>query len=259
MKRISTIVLSAILSLACSKTDKPIEYGNVSLNIQQGAHAFIESKSNTKANETIPDTYQVLTTTSADATVDGGTGLYGTIKNGFTIPTGTGYKISAYNCTAQEAVSTPDIWGQQHFFGNSTFNVAAGNTVTVNFTCQMINSKVTVAYDQSFISQFENYSVTAATSAAPSRILSFDNTATVDTPAAFFNVDPTNATLNITISGTRKIGNVLKTYNETTTLLPKTWHKLTIKATSTSGSTDLDITVDNSITEVSSDVNIDPY
>lgn len=257
MNKLLTAAIITLLAAACSKTEKPTEYGNVSLNIEQGASVFVDNS--TKATESIPDTYQIITTTSADVQVAAGTGTYGTIKSGFTIPTGTGYKISAFNCDAQTAESENSNYGQQRFFGNSTFDITAGNTATVAFTCSMVNSKVSVGYDASFTSQFTEYSVQVSSAVNTTRVLDFTSASTVDSPTAFFNIDPTTPTLNIKISGTRKTDGVAKTYNQTITLLAKTWHKLTIKATSVSGSADLNISVDNSITEVSSDINIDPY
>lgn len=259
MKKISTFVLLAFAIMACSKTENPVEYGKVALHIEQGARAFINLKSGTKATETIPDTYKVATVTAGGAAVADGTGAYGTIKNGFNLPAGKGYALSAYNCTEEEALNTPDSWGQQRFYGSTTFDVTAGNTANLSFTCQMVNAKISVTYDNSFVSQFDNYLVEVYAEAAPGRKLSFDHTATPENPAAFFNVDQTDATLHITITGTRKIGNLPRSYTQVITLLPKTWHKLTVKATSVSGSADLNITIDNSVTEASSDISINPY
>jgi Domain of unknown function (DUF4493) len=257
MNKLLTAAIITLIAASCSKNEKPTEYGNVSLTIEQGASAFVENS--TKATTTIPDEYQVVTTTSADASVAAGTGTYATIKSGFTIPTGTGYKISAFNCSATDAESKPDSKGQQRFFGNSTFDITAGNTASVAFTCSMVNSKISIGYDESFTSQFTDYSVQVSSAVNPSRVIDFTNTSTVENPVAFFNVDPTTPTLNIKITGTRKTDSAAKTYNQTITLLAKTWHKLSIKATSVSGSANLDITVDNSMTEVSSDISIDPY
>lgn len=259
MKKPSTFLLLALAMTACSKTEAPAEYGKVALHVEQGARAFIDLKSATKTTEAIPDTYKVATVTASGAPVADGTGAYGTIKNGFTLPAGTGYVLSAYNCTETEALTTPDSWGQQRFYGSTTFDITAGHTASLSFTCQMVNSKISVTYDNSFVSQFDNYLVEVYAVAAPARKLSFDHTATTESPAAFFNVDQTDATLRITITGTRKIGNLPKSYTQSITLLPKTWHKLTVKATSVSGSADLDITIDNSVTETSSDISINPY
>ena len=259
MKKLSTFVLLAFAMLACSKTEQPAGYGKVALQIARGAHAFIDLKSGTKATESIPDTYNITTVTAGGTAVADGIGTYGTIKNGFSLQAGTGYTLSAYNCTETEAINSPDNWGQQRFYGSTTFDITAGNTANISFTCQMVNAKISVAYDNSFVSQFDNYLVEVYAAAAPDRKLSFDHTATLGNPAAFFNVNQTDATLHITISGTRKIGNLPKSYTQTITLLPKTWHKLTVKATSVSGSADLDITLDNSVTEASSDISINPY
>ncbi|MEG0518989.1 MAG: DUF4493 domain-containing protein [Bacteroidales bacterium] len=257
MNKLISAAVITVIAASCAKNEKPTEYGNISLTIEQGASAFVENS--TKATATIPDEYQVVTTTAADAQVAAGTGTYGTLKGGFTIPTGTGYKISAFNCSANDAESKPDSKGQQRFFGSSTFDITAGNLAVVTFTCSMANSKVSVGYDNSFASQFTNYSVQVSSAVNTTRIIDFTNASTVDSPVAFFNVDPTTPTLNIKITGTRKTDSVAKTYNQTITLLAKTWHKLSIKATSVSGSANLDITVDHSMAEVSSDISIDPY
>lgn len=262
MKKLSTFLLLVLAMTACSKsqTETPAGYGKVALHVEQGARTFIDLQSTTKATEAIPDTYKVATVTADGIPVADGTGNYGALKNGFTLAAGTGYVLSAYNCTETEALTTPDNWGQQRFYGSTTFDITPGHTAGLSFACQMVNSKISVAYDNSFVTQFDNYLVEVYAAAAPARKLSFDHTATPERPAAFFNVDQTDATLHITISGTRKIGNLPRSYTQTITLLPKAWHKLTVKATSVgSKAGDLDITIDNTVTRTAPDTGINPY
>lgn len=259
MKKLSTFLLLISAMTACSKTETPAGYGKVALHVEQGASTFIDLNSNTKATEAIPDTYQVATITAGGIPVADGTGTYGTMKNGFTLAAGTGYLLIAYNCTETEALTIPDSWGQQRFYGSTTFDITTGRTANLSFTCQMVNSKISVAYDNSFVSQFDNYLVEVYAVAAPARKLSFDHTATLESPAAFFNVDQTDATLHITITGTRKIGNQPGSYTRTITLLPKTWHKLTVKATSVRGKADPDISIDHTVTGTSPEISINPY
>ena len=164
--------------------------------------------------------------------------------------------MSAFNITEAEAESLNEGKGEARYFGTSTFNVVAGETANVSFICTMANSQVAVAYDETFTSQFVDYSVELSTQVNTGRVVVFPSTADLTAPIAFFNVDSVNPILNIVIKGTRKLDSQAKSFTQTINLAAKTWHKLTIKATSVSGSVGVDITVDNTIAEISSDVNI---
>ncbi len=255
MKNFSFLFISTLLLFSCSKSELAPQYGKVSLSIEQGAKIFIDQ---TKAVSTIPDEYHIITTTSSGTQVDAGTGTYGTVKNAFTVEVGTGYKISAFNISETEAKTANSNWGAQRFFGNSTFDVTAGATTNVTFTCTMVNSKVSIGYDLSFTSQFSNYSVNVYAVDDSGRKLTFTDASDLTSPIAYFNIEGSKF-LNIVVKGTRKLDSTAKEFNSSITLTAASWHKLTIKASTSSGNADLDISVDNTVVELSSDVIIDPY
>ena len=228
-------------------------------NIERESGAFADVNTATKANPTIPDTYSVITENAQGGQESVGTGNYSAIKNGFTLKAGTGYKMSAFNVTEAVAESSNGGNGEARYFGSSSFNVIAGQTADVNFVCTMVNAQVAIDYDESFSLQFSDYSVELSTAVNTNRVVVMPATADLTAPIAFFNVNDTNPTLSIKIKGTRLLDSELKEFNQTIQLAAKTWHKLTIKATTVAGSVGVDITVDNSVITSSTDINIDPY
>lgn len=246
MKKIFTFILASFAIIACSKNEQPIEYGSVELKAVQGSTVFVETKASTE----ISDDYKVtITNTTSGSTVKSDT--YGNLKGIFTLPAAS-YKVEAESCSVADAETANTNWGKARYAGSKTFDITAGSSQNVAFECSMANSKVTVAYDPTFTSQFSTYSVETYTVEA--RKVTFDGSSTHQTPAAYF----APATLNVVITGTNLVG-AAKKYTETITLAAKTWHKLTIKATTTQGSVDLSITVDDTILEITNDITVDPY
>lgn len=79
-----------------------------------------------------------------------------------TQPTGTGYVVSAESCTAAEAESANDGWGQRRYWGESkTFDIKANENTDVSVECRMANAGLCVDFEESFTSFFtEGYTVT---------------------------------------------------------------------------------------------------
>lgn len=102
-----------------------------------------------------------------------------------TQPTGTGYVVSAEDCTTTEAESANAGWGQRRYYGESkTFDIKANENTDVSVDCHMANAGICVKFDESFTSFFTlGYSVTTD----DSRGLRFDG----ETPAervAYYNI-----------------------------------------------------------------------
>lgn len=79
-----------------------------------------------------------------------------------TQPTGNGYVVSAENCTASEAETANDGWGQRRYWGQSaTFSIRKDENTVVSVDCHMVNAGLSVQFDESFTSYFTlGYSVT---------------------------------------------------------------------------------------------------
>lgn len=254
MKRILLFLSVAFLAASCSKQVADADsYGDVSLNIAQGAGIFVES---TKADGDVD--LNVYTSDSEGSAVSSLTGLYSTLSGKtFTLSVGNGYSIYAENCTSTEAKSANSNFGQQRFYNSSTFNVVAGAATNVTFECPMVNSKVSICYDDTFTSQFKSgYSVEVSNESG--RTVTFGSDATLDSPVAFFDPND-NTTLNIKVIAVRSADDANKTMTATTTIEAKSWYKLTIKASSSSSAAGVEITVDETVTTVSRDVTVNPY
>lgn len=254
MKKIVPILTIILSFISCSKDkDLTIQYGNVDLNLSKSNNVFV----NTKA-ENIDDYTVVITKSGASEPTLSDT--YSNIKDGASLEAGS-YSIYAQNISSANAHSLNNNRGAQHFYGSTQFDITPGNVTSVSFTCQMINSKVSVEYDQTFkdVFKMENTVTSTYESSLPSRVLEFSNQATLDSEEVYFNLDASNnGTLNYTISTKRNDG-VDKSYTGTLTLSPKSWHKLTIKATSTNGQAGFVIDVDETIAVLNDDIMVDPY
>lgn len=256
MKKLAIAALAIMfMASACSKEEKPVEYGTATLSIEQGASVFV------KAGNPIDDTYEI--TSTADA-FNGKT--YSQIQGQtFTMATGT-YTISAENIS--ETVAETDR-GAQRFHGATEFEVTANSKANVSFECKMANARVSFTFADSFKEFFDvNNSTTPAKISASTgtigtdRTIEYNATATLaadDSQIAYFNTVPAGKTLTFTISACRKIDGVKKEYTKTISILPQYWHQVTISASTTSGQAGLEITVDQTITEATHPFTVDPF
>ncbi len=252
-------VICALLT-SCSQSEMTeTAYGNVALSIEQGENINVEIEGVTRATQVISDSYQINTENAEGTALSTGTGTYGNLKGGFIAPEGSGYKMSAYNVTEAASEASNNGFGEARYWGSTTFDVTAYETTPVSFVCTMVNAQVSVAYDETFTQQFSNYSVELAAAANADRTVEFTSAATTSSPLGFFTVDETNPTLHIKIKGTRRLDSTYKEFSQTIQLSAKYWHKLTVKTTTVSGGVGVEVTVDNALTESSTDVAIDPY
>ena len=64
---------------------------------------------------------------------------------------GYGYRLQAENCTADDAETANDGWGQKHFRGlSASFAIEAGQTTSVKVACSVANAGVSIAFDPDF-------------------------------------------------------------------------------------------------------------
>lgn len=244
MKKFFTLALASLMLLSCSKDSiwNTQEQGQLSVNVEQGASIFVE----TKAAVNTDNFYLKI--------VKNGVEVYykkvSESKSPITLPTGT-YTVSAENMTAAEALT--DRGKQRLADTKENVTVSANQTNTITLNCEMVNSKVSFAFDETFKSAFEmeNTQITES-----SRGIVWTKNATLDEEneeIAYF--EP--STLNYTIK-TKRAGED-KTYTGQVEMAAKTWHKLTVKASVVNGQLGITVTADDSVVAAPGDITVDPY
>ncbi len=239
MKKFFTLALASLMLLSCSKDSiwNAQEQGQLSVNVEQGASVFVE----TKAAVNTGDFNLKIVKSGGVVKYDGKVSAF---TSPMTLPTGT-YTVYAENITAAEALTDRGAQRLADTQENVTVNA---NKITLN--CVMVNSKVSFAFDETFTSAFDmdNTQITES-----SRGIVWSKNATLDSEIAFF--EP--GTLNYTI--TTKRAGADKTYTGTIALQAKTWHKLTVKASVENGQLGITVTADDSVAEDLGDITVDPY
>lgn len=143
-----------------------------------------------------------------------------------TQPVADGYVLTAQNCTAQEAESLNDGWGQRRFYGQSTtFSIAKNTDTPVSVECSMANAGLTVDFDESFTSFFTvGYSVTVV----DERNLKFD--ATTTNRVAYYNVEADGTRdVRLLINASAGWDGMLKTIDRTLTMQQGRVYRLHIR------------------------------
>lgn len=116
-----------------------------------------------------------------------------------TVPTGSGYFVMAESCSETDAENG---YGHPWLVGEaSELTVAKDQETKANLLCTPINAGVDVTMDESFSSQFNDYTLNATYG---SRTLTFTQNNTGIT--GYYNVPTNGATLSYTLTATRKTG-----------------------------------------------------
>ncbi|MBR6540703.1 MAG: DUF4493 domain-containing protein [Bacteroidales bacterium] len=227
--------------MSCSKDSiwNAQEQGQLSVNVEQGASIFVETKAASTDNFNLK-----IVKNGGKVEYDGKVSAF---TSPMTLPTGT-YTVSAENITAAEALA--DRGAQRLADTQENVTVSANQTNTITLNCVMVNSQVSFAFDDTFKSAFDmtNTQITES-----SRSIVWSKDATLNSEIAFF--EP--GTLNYTIK-TKRAG-ADKTYTGTIALQAKTWHKLTVKASVENGQLGITVTADDSVVAVPGDITVDPY
>ena len=179
--------------------------------------------------------------------------VYSEMPDAVAIPYGY-YHVSAQSCTSDAA---EDGFGQVRYQGVSDqVDVLSQTPSTVTVNCKMVNGKVTIAIDDSFLEDFED--VTAELVATRTVKLT-DEQANAPTEV-YFNTPAEGVQLVYTVYGTLKAsGQKLKYSNSASpmTLMPAKWAKITIKSNH-NGLIGPDVTVDGNMGSDSFTEVIDP-
>jgi hypothetical protein len=253
MKKTFFAALAIIAMASCSNDDgtAPVEYGKINLSITQD-EPKVEVETRTSDSDYDNYTVNIYYQASSSSTKENKfSGTYSTFKSTeYSFATGSGYSIDVESCTADAAKTANDNYGQKRIAGSSTFSIASGtNDVTVS--CTMANSQVSVVYDASFTSNFTDYDVEFYSASSTDRVLK--NSTGKD---MYF---PAGETIMYKITG--KFNGTEKTYSgegySFTSVAAKN-HKLTVKATA-SGKISLGITVTDTVTDTTEEVEVNPY
>lgn len=242
MKKFFTLALASLMLLSCSKDSiwNAQEQGQLSVNVEQGASIFVETKAASTDNFNLK-----IVKNGGKVEYDGKVSAF---TSPMTLPTGT-YTVYAENITAEEARAGR---GKQRLADTQeNVTVNANKTTNITLNCVMVNSQVSFAFDETFKSAFEIESTQITESSTRGIVWSKD--ATLDSEIAYF--EP--GTLNYTI--TTKRAGADKTYTGHIEMKAKTWHKLTVKASVVNGQLGITVTADETVTEDLGDITVDPY
>lgn len=243
MKKFFTLALASLMLLSCSKDSiwNAQEQGQLSVNVEQGASVFVE----TKAEVSTGNFNLKIVKNGGDVKYNGTVSAF---PSPMKLPTGT-YTVYAENITAEEALAGR---GKQRLADTKeNVTVSANQTNTITLKCVMVNSQVSFAFDETFKSAFqmENTQITESST----RSIVWTKAATLNSEIAYF--EP--GILEYTI--TTKRAGADKTYTGEIEMKAKTWHKLTVKANVENGQLGITVTADDSVAEDLGDITVDPY
>lgn len=155
--------------------------------------------------------------------------VYESMPDEVVIPYGD-YTVSAQNCMEDAAASG---FGCARYYGVSEqVAVMSQEVEKVTVKCTMVNGKVTLTFDESFLEDFSNVTVDVEATRSVSMTSSQANAPT----DVYFNVPQTGTQLIYTIHGTVAEGTESEkrlTYTNSSspmTLFPAKWAKITIKS-----------------------------
>ena len=261
MKKMIFMAVAGFMSLAsCSNSDEPQveQFGTISLGMS--ADITVNTRTETTLTNEELANYQI-TLNQSGTTEAIKSGTYSSLFQGgntMIVNTGTGYTLTAANCTDEVAESANSNQGQVQYKGTSDeFEVKANLNTNVAVKCTVANAQVSVTWDSSIASSsaFTDLKAEVYENSKESRKFTFTNSDT--DPHPFFNID-NDPKLVGTI--TYKFNGNDKSYAITgITLAPAKHIKLAISASTNSGQITVTITVDGSVQDEDHPIEINPY
>ena len=141
--------------------------------------------------------------------------------NGYALPYGV-YSVEAENCTADEAV---EGLGRPRYYGIATdVRVKSPETTDVTVDCRMGNSKVAVTFDEVFLNEFDEASVSVDLNIGGRT----KNVLPGSSDQIYFNVEAEGSVLTYIIYG--KIDGNPLSYTGTILLRPAKFAHITVKS-----------------------------
>ncbi|MGM9736344.1 MAG: DUF4493 domain-containing protein [Candidatus Cryptobacteroides sp.] len=168
---ISVIIVATAWMTSCQRmVIEDAQYGVLSVSVENSPVEVIETKADDDEGTVSVDDFSV---TIASAT-NSYSYIYGEMPSSITLPVGS-YNIHAENVTLEESLTQPDKWGQKRFAGDEIGVAVSGDGSVANATvnCTMVNSALSVIFDQTVQEYFSSYSLSV--SSDESRKLVFDS------------------------------------------------------------------------------------
>lgn len=262
----SALVIGLSLVTGCSKeATSPVQpdshsYGSASFNIANNFQISIASANSASRAANVADGNYNVNIKNKDNSSSVFASTYSELGEGLELEAAN-YTIAAENCDLQTALSAAEGRGQLRLAGTKDFLVETGKNTNVDLLCTVSNVKASINYATSFTDAFSTFNVQIAEIGNSSRVLSYDQDATLDTQVGFFNLpaDAATTSLVVTVNATRKSDGVaIPAFSLTIAdVHAAEWHKLTLKVRQ--GESSFNITYDDAVTDVVSEHFIDPY
>lgn len=287
MKKLFLVAVAAMMLAGCgkegydwgSKEEQGYgkDYGQAVLSVKEGAVVQVKSTAivDDEVDESAYTIYASSTATPAVPVEAWNGKTLGAIQTAnqttLTLTQGV-YNLSAESCSEAAA---EDGNGSPRFYGTGTFTVTAGaqTPAQATVTCTLANAKVTVGYDPSMQTYFEdcNVEVTGSkTAVSGTRTVTFDKAATHadNTKDAFFNIPSVGKqTITIVVRAKKKGAGEFTVYegtgisgNSSLELSAKSWYKITVGSTVTDqGKAALTLNVNGEVTLLEEQITVNPY
>lgn len=242
------ILMALALFTSCQGIDiESQKYGSISLALSSD----IELDVTTKAGEDVNYADFIIDisgTTLAGAEYAHPQMSYGDMPQSITIPYGE-YVVTAQSCTEEAAHSSNNNLGCVRYKGDQPVSVMNPQGNSVQVTCPMVNAKVSIIFDASFLEDFEN----------PKAVVTMGNRSVqlLSEQVAYFNVAEAGTDLTYKVSGT--IAGKTLTYTHVIEgLQPAKWAKVIIKSNHNGIIGAPDISVDEEMGDNAFTEEIDP-
>jgi hypothetical protein len=246
------ITAALLLASACNKAVmEPQRMGAISLALSSDKEVMVETKAD--AVDCSGFLVDIYGTTFLGQDYASEQYVYSEMPDAVVIPYGY-YHVSAQSCTSDAA---EDGYGKVRYQGVSDqVDVLSQTPSAVTVNCKMVNGKVTIIIDDSFLEDFED--VTAELTATRTVELT---SAQANAPTeVYFNTPAEGVQLIYTVYGTVKASGQRLKYSNTASpmnLMPAKWAKITIKSNH-NGLIGPDVTVDGNMGSDSFTEVIDP-
>lgn len=258
MKTMILFAAAGLMALtSCSNDDEPQveQYGTISLGMS--SDITVSTRAEQILDAVALADYQI-TIEKSSSTVKSGKYSKLFTNNTMQLAVGTGYTLTAANCTDTEAESANDGEGQMQLKGTSDpFAVQANLNTSVNVKCTVANAQVSVKWAESITGNnaFTNLSAEVYENSKDTRKFTFNNNES--DPKPWFNID-SDPKLAGTISYTFN-GNA-KSYLFSNIAIAAAKHIiLNVTASGDNGQITVTITVDNTVTDEKTDIPTNPY
>lgn len=249
------IIASAALLLSSCSIDSNKGFGYLNLSVTEPEVSIItetKAEGEEPVSEEVASNYLVTITNQETGEVISDN--YGKIKT-CTLVTGF-YDVNAENISLEKAVENR---GAQRFYGEDSFEIRSGRTTNVNFTCQMVNARVSLTIDSTFrkVYKLNETTINVYESSFPERVINFPTSSTKDNNWAYFNID-NDPELIVNVETVRNDGQA-NNFTMKVTLKPQYWHNLVLATTTTDGYASIEIMVDETMIEQEENWGVEPY